>query len=305
MLRGMMTSVPPAVKAAVESHLGARVSEVSRLSGGDISAVFRVVAGQGQFVVKVREEKGDHPALFFAESQGLHLLGQHLVGQALTVPQVVGYGLTAGGTGAGNLAYLVMNYLEPAAETPEAQEALGRGLAALHRTTGAQFGGTPDNFMGFLPQANPPSASAAEFFWTARLAPQLERAATQLTADDLRQFQVLRERLPGLIPVEVPALVHGDLWSGNVLFTGLGPALIDPAATYSHREVDLSMMRLFGGFSEQVFTAYREAFPLAPGWEKRVDLWNLYPLLVHVNMFGGSYLGRLRTALGHALSINT
>lgn len=302
MLRGMMNNLPPAVKTAVESHLGSRVTEVARLSGGDVSAVFRVVAGHGHFVVKVRGEKGDHPALFFAESQGLHLLAQT---RALAVPQVVGYGTVAGGTGGGNLAYLVMNYLESAPETTQAQEELGRGLAALHRTTGSQFGGTPDNFMGALPQANPPTGTAAEFFWVARIAPQLERAKHHLNADDVRNFEVLRERLPGLIPVEAPALVHGDLWSGNVLFSTLGPALIDPAATYSHREVDLSMMRLFGGGDERVFTAYREAFPLPEGWEGRVHLWNLYPLLVHVNMFGESDLGRLRVALKNAISINT
>ena len=301
MLRGMMNSLPPAVKAAVESHLGSRLAEVSRLSGGDVSAVFRVVAGHGQFVAK-----GAHPALFFAESQGLHLLGQHMVEQAraLTVPQVVGYGTVAGGTGGGNLAYLVMNYLEAEPETPEAHETLGRGLAALHRTVGAQFGGTPDNFMGSLPQANPPTATAAEFFWAARLAPQLKRAKNHLNADDVRNFEVLRERLPGLIPVEAPALVHGDLWRGNVLFSTLGPALLDPAATYSHREVDLSMLRLFGGIDERVFQAYAEAFPLTEGWEQRANLWNLYPLLVHVNMFGDSYLGRLRMALHNTINIS-
>ncbi|RJF72596.1 ketosamine-3-kinase [Deinococcus cavernae] len=299
----MLTSLPPAVKAAAQSHLGSRVTEVSRLSGGDISAAFRVVAGHGQFVVKVRPEQADHPALFHAEALGLHLLGQQLVGEAraVVVPQVVGYGLAAGGTGVGQLAYLVMNFLEPAPETPQAQEALGRGLAALHRTAGPQFGGTPDNFVGFLPQKNPPTPTAAEFFWAARLAPQLKRAQDHLSAGDIHNFEALRERLPGLIPPEAPALVHGDLWRGNMLFTALGPALIDPAATYSHREVDLSLMRLFGGVSERVFAAYAEAFPPAEGWEQRADLWNLYPLLAHLNMFGDRYLGRLQAAL-HAAS---
>lgn len=300
MLRGMRATLPPAVRAAAQSHLGVVLQDESRLSGGDISSVFRVEAGQGRFVVKVRPESGEYPALYFAEAQGLHLLGQT---QTLAVPQVVAYGTVPGSTGGGHLAYLIMNYLDPAPPTPEAQEALGRGLAALHRHTAPQFGGTPDNFMGSLPQANPATTTAAEFFWSARLEPQLQLAGARLTAQDRQKFDLLRERLPTLIPPEAPALVHGDLWSGNVLLTTLGPALIDPAATYSHREVDLSLLRLFGGTDERVFAAYQEAFPLAAGWQARADLWNLYPLLVHLNLFGESYLERLRAALGSALRL--
>lgn len=296
MLLGMNGSLPPAVRGAVESQVGAAVQGVSRLSGGDISSVYRVdCSGGNSFVVKARHEAGEYPALYFAEAQGLHLLGQ---AGSLVVPQVLGYGVVGG------WAYLTLSFLPPAPESPELQEALGRGLAELHRQSAAQFGGTPDNYMGSLPQRNPAASTAAEFFWSARLEPQLKAAERWLSQADLRGFEVLRERLPALIPLEVPALVHGDLWSGNALYSALGPALIDPAVSFSHREVDLSLMRLFGGFHERVFAAYQEAFPLAEGWQERVSLWNLYPLLAHVNMFGEGYVGRTRAALESALSIS-
>lgn len=290
--------LPPAVQDAVQSVLGGPLRNISRLSGGDTSAAYRLERGAEAFVVKVRQEQGEYPALFFAEAQGLHLLRQT---GTLAVPEVVGYGTTTSYRTPSHWTYLILHYLPPAAQTPQQQEALGQGLAALHRHTAPQFGGTPDNFMGSLPQANPAAPTAAEFFWQARLEPQLRRAGAVLTAPERQGFERLREHLPALIPTEPPALVHGDLWHGNVLYTSAGPALIDPAATFSHREVDLSLMRLFGGFNERVFAAYQEALPLAAGWQARADLWNLYPLLVHVNLFGGSYLERTRKGLQQTL----
>ncbi len=289
------SGLPPLVNSQVESVLGAPVHRAAVLSGGDTSAVYRLDTGRGPYVLKLRREPGEVPALFFAEAQGLALLRD---AGALPVPEVLAYGRAPG-----DWSYLLLSYLPPAPASPAAQKALGRGLAALHRVSATQFGGTPDNFMGPLPQANPACPTAAEFFWTARLAPQLALAGGRLSVAELAQFERLRERLPALIPPEAPALVHGDLWHGNALYTASGPALIDPAPTYSHREVDLSLMQLFGGFDDRVFAAYAEAFPLASGWQARSELWNLYPLLMHLNAFGASYLGRLRTALAHAIDL--
>lgn len=291
----MPSTLPPMVKSSAESQLGAALHDISALAGGDTNAVYRADSSRGPVIIKVRRENTEHPANYFAESQGLALLRD---AGALTVPQVMGYGTASGGW-----SYLLLSYLPPAPETPEGQAAFGRGLAALHRVTAPQFGGTPDNFFGALPQTNPALSSAAAFFWTARLEPQLKLAASRLSDTDRADFEALRAKLPSIIPVEPPALVHGDLWHGNALYTSLGPALIDPAATYSHREIDLSLMRLFGGFSQRVFDAYGEAFPLTDGWQARANLWNLYPLLAHVNMFGGDYLARTRAALSESLKL--
>lgn len=294
----MSRSISPALLPLLHHHLGGPVLKATALSGGDINDVYRLTTGQGEVVLKASRRALPH--LFFAEAQGLGLLRGAASRRpaGLLVPEVLAYGDAPGGW-----QYLLQSYLPPGDETPQAQEALGRGLAALHSVTVPGFGGTADNYFGALPQFNPPAQSAADFFWEARLRPQVRLAAEHLSEADADRFEALRVRLPRLIPPEPPSLVHGDLWHGNLLYTSAGPALIDPAAAHSHREVDLAAMTLFGGVAERVFDAYAEAFPLAPGWQRRTDLWNLYPLLAHVNMFGSGYLGRTRSALDAALQL--
>lgn len=288
----MSRSITPSLLPLLEQHLGGPILEALPLNGGDINDVYRLRTGRGDFVLKAKRRALPH--VFFAEAQGLGLLRGAASRRpaGLLVPEVLAHGDAPGGW-----QYLLQTYLPPGDETPQAQEALGRGLAALHSVPVPGFGGTADNYFGALPQFNPPSQSAADFFWNARLRPQLRLAAEHLSEADVENFEALRIRLPKLVPVEPPSLVHGDLWHGNLLYTAAGPALIDPAAAHSHREVDLAAMRLFGGVPERVFDAYAEAFPPAPGWQERTDLWNLYPLLCHVNMFGSGYLGRTRAAL--------
>lgn len=294
----MPRTISPALLPLLEHHLGGRILDTTPLSGGDINDVYRLKTGRGDFVLKASRRALPH--LFFPEAQGLELLREAAVHKSagLLVPEVLAYGDAPAGW-----QYLLQNSLAPADDTPQAQEALGRGLAALHRAPAPGFGGTADNYFGSLPQRNPPASSAANFFWEARLWPQLRLAAEHLTSVDVENFEALRHRLPSLIPVEVPSPVHGDLWHGNLLYTAAGSALIDPAAAYSHREVDLAAMKLFGGVAERVFDAYAEAFSPAPGWQERVNLWNLYPLLAHVNMFGSGYLGRTRAALDSVLQL--
>lgn len=272
-------------------HLGADVRRASRLSGGDVNDVYLLETANGYFVLKATRRP--LPQFFFAESQGLHLLRS---GGPLSVPEVIAHGDAPGG-----YQYLLLSYLPPVPESDEAHESLGRGLAQLHRCAGEVFGGRGDNYLGWLPQVNTAATSAAEFYWHSRLEPQLKLAGKHLSSTDLGRFELVRGKLPQIIPAESPALVHGDLWHGNVLYSTHGPALIDPAAAFSHREVDLAALHLFGAPPQHVLDAYQEANPLAPNWQKRVPLWNLYPLLAHLNMFGVSYLGRVRQALDAAL----
>ena len=184
-------------------------------------------------------------------------------------------------------------------------EALGRGLGALHRAEPPGFGLPYRNLIARLWQDNRPCATWPDFYWARRLEPMLRRAEEAGLADAAlrRDFERLAARLPERCgPAEPPARLHGDLWSGNLLVDEAGaPVLVDPAVYGGHREIDLAMMRLFGGFGPRVFEAYAEAWPLAPGWEDRIPLYQLYPLLVHVSLFGGSYLGSVRQALRRVL----
>jgi len=196
---------------------------------------------------------------------------------------------------------LVLERIDPGAPAPGYDERLGRGLAALHAAGADGFGFPEDNFIGPLAQRNAPRPTWPRFYAEQRLEPQLRRARDAGRVDERLAARVTRvmERLEGLLgPPEPPARLHGDLWSGNVLVDERGePCLIDPAVYGGHREVDLAMMRLFGGFGPRCFAAYEECAPLAPGHAERVALHQLYPLLVHVNLFGGSYVGSLEAAL--------
>ncbi len=169
---------------------------------------------------------------------------------------------------------------------------LGHGLARLHLRPQPHFGWHRDNFIGRLPQSNQPEPTFPEFFIRQRIEPQLRLAIDtgHLPATLLPHWSRLQRELPSIFPDTHPALTHGDLWSGNVMIAATGqPVLIDPAVAASHPETDLAMTRMFGGFPPECTRAYEEIRPLPPGFPRRAELYNLYPLLVHVNLFGGSY----------------
>jgi protein-ribulosamine 3-kinase len=176
----------------------------------------------------------------------------------------------------------------------------GRGLAQLHQHSAGEFGLDHDNYIGSLNQYNQKETDWVEFFVNQRLQNQLRMCSDHGHADAglLRMFDRLFPKLEQYFPHEPPALLHGDLWSGNYLCGNKGAAyLVDPAVYYGHREMDLAMSLLFGGFDREMYHAYHEVFPLENGWKERVDLCNLYPLLVHVNLFGGSYISQVRAIL--------
>ncbi len=278
--------IEPALEEALRYALGAALKTTRRLSGGDINDAFELELNSGMRVF-LKTNPSAPASMFPAEAHGLEWLRS---AQALRVPEV----LAVSNGRADEPCFLVLELLSPGTPRSNFDARLGQGLAQLHRFGASRFGLERDNFIGSLPQRNQAHDSWAEFFWSERLEPQLERAvaAGQATSRLRAGFERLASRLKQLVGPEEPiARLHGDLWGGNLHVDDSGaPCLIDPAAYGGHREVDLAMMRLFGGFNESVFRAYHEAWPLSPGSAERIALYQLYPLMVHVNLFGGGYV---------------
>ncbi len=278
----------PSLHTHLETLLHTPLAEVKTVSGGDIHRAFRIRAADGRvWFVKTNTDK-QAPAMFRTEAQGLALLG---ASQSIRTPKVYGHGSTDDGH-----AYLLLEYIAPGYRNRLFWERFGQGLANLHGNTSARFGFAHDNFIGRLPQANTRHDTWAAFYAEERLWPQmlLARELGYFDAGAERQLDRLCRNLAWRCPEEQPALIHGDLWSGNFLCDPEGqPVLIDPAACFAHREMDLAMSRLFGGFDPVFYAAYEAAWPLEPGFEQRLEIYQLYYLLVHVNLFGGGYVGQV------------
>lgn len=284
------------LRHALEAALGARIVRAASVGGGDINEAHRVELVDGRRVF-VKSHAHAPPRMFTTEAEGLDWLRE---AQALKVPVVLAVQEPAHPHGAG---FLALENIEAGPRPPDFGERFGRGLAALHRSGAPRFGWTRNNFIGTLPQSNEPVSGNewARFYGERRLEPQLRHAvdAGHVPARLAAALGALLARLPDLVgPPEPPARLHGDLWGGNHMASASGePVIFDPAVYGGHREMDLAMMRLFGGYEPRTFAAYEEAFPLAPGHGARVPLCQLYPLLVHVNLFQGSYVSQLETAL--------
>ncbi|HEV2945211.1 MAG TPA: fructosamine kinase family protein [Solirubrobacteraceae bacterium] len=273
--------------------------EARLVGGGDINEAFRVRLADGrEAFVKTRREAiaGEYAA----EAAGLAWLAEPGLLRTPAVMEV-------------DEAYLALQWIEPGALSSLGAEELGRGLAGTHRAGAEDFGAPPalrggDTGFGSLRLPNGPATDWPSFYAGQRLLPLLaiarERGAISASAG--RAVESVCERIGELCgPSEPPARLHGDLWSGNVMADGEGRAwLIDPSAYGGHREVDLAMLRLFGGWAgtqSRIFDAYEEAWPLAEGWRDRVELYQLLPMLVHALLFGGSYrAGAERIAMSYA-----
>ncbi|MFZ5892496.1 MAG: fructosamine kinase family protein [Myxococcota bacterium] len=277
--------------SVLRERLGVDKLRARPVSGGDINDTYRLESSRGVFFVKTNTHAP--PNLFPAEARGLEWLREAGV---LRVPEVL-----VVSNPDEPFRYLVLEFIEPGRPAQDFDDRLGRGLAALHRSGPPTFGLDHDNFIGSLPQSNETAPTWAEFYVSRRLEPQLRRAVASGKASYAmrRGFERLFANMAELVgAAEPPCRLHGDLWGGNLHIDGDGaPCLIDPAVYAGHREIDLAMMRLFGGFSERVFHAYAEAYPLAAGAEQRVALYQLYPLMVHVNLFGGGYVASVERAL--------
>lgn len=284
----------PDTKARIEQALNVSIKAMQPVGGGDINVATRVEFADGRRAF-VKTNLTAPKGMFPAEARGLAWLRE---ARAIRTPHVYA---VCRDEATGQAAYLVLEWIEPGAPRGDFDEQLGQKLAILHQTRPPGFGLDTDNFIGPLPQDNRSLPTWAEFFYVRRLEPQVSRAVTagRLDASTRRSFERLASRLTDLYADSEPAArLHGDLWSGNLYVDSKGePCLIDPAVYGGHREMDLGMMRLFGGFSSRVFDAYAECYPLAPGYQERIGLAQLYPLLVHVNLFGGGYAASVCNAL--------
>jgi fructosamine-3-kinase len=261
------------------AHLGA-LQKVQTLSGGSINEAYRFNFEKQSVFVKHQPE-GDLPQFFSKETAGLELLAQ----SPFALPKI----LTFCDDGP---AYLALSFEESGTKATDFERSFGVNLAAMHRLSDTKFGLNTWNYIGKLKQENQQHNNWPEFFASQRILPLVRLARNKgfFSARFLTQVDGLLSRVEKWVPQEPPALLHGDLWSGNYHVNSEGkPMLIDPAVYYGHREMDLAMMHLFGGFPKAIFEGYNQAYPLEPGWKERLDLHNLYPILVHVNLFGGSY----------------
>lgn len=277
---------------AIETHLAARgeaahLVDASPVGGGCINDARIAELSDGRRLF-VKTNSASLLEMFERETEGLEALAA--VG-ALRVPRDAFAG-TAGGQ-----AFLVMEAIPLGRKGPAFFERFGRAFAELHRRgRGERFGFAHDNFIGSTPQPNTWTDDGAEFWRRHRLGHQLElarrggRSSAELDRLGERLLARLGDHLD--LPGEPPCLLHGDLWGGNYLVDDAGdPVLIDPACYYGHREADLAMTQLFGGFDPRFYAAYEEAWPLPPGSGERLEIFKLYHLLNHLNLFGGSYRG--------------
>ncbi len=285
-----MTATWPenAVRAALAEVFGpqCRILGRGRLSGGDINEAERLDTSAGPVFLKWNPAA--LPGLFSSEAAGLRAL--RACDSGLVVPEVLAF---ADG-GPHEPGFLMTSFLEPGPRVADFDERLGLGLARLHATSRATYGFERDNYLGTTPQPNPSVGRWLDFYGEHRLGHQvtLARRKGLLSGDDVRRCERLVERLDHWLVDHPPALIHGDLWAGNLHHHQGRPALIDPAPYYGHPEAELGMMTLFGGFGPTVYAAYEQASGLASDWRQRQPLYQLYHLLNHANLFGGGYVSQ-------------
>lgn len=281
----MTSSIPEVIRNALTADIGERM-DFSFTGGGCINNGGRLRTPDGDYYLKWNDAR-KFPGMFDAEEKGLALLRHPGV---IRIPGVTMV------KEADAYQFILLEYIHERDKHGAYWQLLGERLGALHRCTNTHFGLDHPNYIGSLPQRNLPSPDWVEFFVRQRIDPQLKVAVDhgRLPPALIRKFEILYRQLPGLLPAEPPSLLHGDLWSGNLITDDQGePCLIDPAVYYGHREAEIAFTMLFGGFPPVFYDSYHQNFPLSPGFGSRAEVYNLYPLLVHTNLFGGGYAAQV------------
>lgn len=263
---------------------------VNPLSGGSINDVFKVVLqDQKHFVIK-KNTLQKYPKMFEREAEGLKLLQK----SSFKVPEVIEVVVQE------PFQYLILEYVSTGVKSKNFWKDFAFQLAEMHQLSSNEFGSVGDNYMGALAQSNKNHVHWSSFYLNERIAPQLLMASNRrfFTYDEVKDYINKIESWLNDQPKIEPSLVHGDLWLGNFMVDDSGnPVLIDPAVHFGNRETDIAMTRLFGGFSDDFYLWYQEFLPMPKGWQQRTVVYHLYPLLIHLNLFGAGYLHQVRKIL--------
>ncbi len=286
----MFMSLPNSIKNILQKDHGIEITNTSTASGGSINRAYRITAKQGEFFLKYNSSAPND--FFEKEAHGLQELKR--AGSRLKIPEVIAVSKPNGSIP----GFLLMEWIEEGRSGDS--QSFGAELARLHQTRRDSFGLDTDNYIGSLYQQNGNYDEWIDFFVEKRIEPQLKLAfdSGKLSSGIKENWNRLVNQLSDMMPPCRPSLLHGDLWGGNYLFDEGGTAvLIDPAVYYGHPEMDLAFSKMFGGFDRGFYEGYESLTPLEPGFSDRVPVYNMYPLLVHVNLFGGHYTSQFQRFL--------
>jgi protein-ribulosamine 3-kinase len=262
--------------------LNCQVFSVKSVHGGDINQAYKIDTAEGIYFAKVN----DGPVaskMLRTESEALRLLNSI---EGIRVPEVISV------ADYDNRSVLILNWIEEGKVVKNTSKDLAEMLSILHHVSADNFGLDYENYIGSLPQLNTYSRNWLDFYYKNRINPQIKTAVDSgnIPASYIGKSKQIFKKMESEMPEVRPSLLHGDLWNGNFMIDLNGKAiLIDPAIYYGHRELDIAMMLLFGGFPDDVIEIYNSMYPLDNGWKKRIRFYQMYYILVHVNLFGGSY----------------
>lgn len=280
------------LQAFLSERLQTTVTEIKPVGGGCINQTYKIITANKGFFCKINSAS-KFPHLFEKEKNGLTLIQKQ---EVIKTPTVIHL------SNEDDKQILILEWIEEGIRNKQFWKTFGQELAALHETSHGYFGLEEDNYMGSIPQANTQQKKWVSFFVDQRIQPLLNLCADNnlLTSKQIEQCKTLYQRLPQIFAEEKPSLVHGDLWSGNFMCNPASrPVLIDPAVYFGHRSVDLAMTTLFGGFDKAFYESYQYHFPLPSNYKEQWQVCNLYPLLIHLILFGKSYLPQVEDTLTH------
>ena len=272
--------LPKSIIHFLNSFHSKRINQFSAVGGGSINAAYRYAIDGHQFFIKYNNEV---EGIIEKEVDGLKAISKV---NCIATPEVIAFDKKDG------YEILVLPFITGALKTENAWKNFGRQLAEMHQQDAPHYGWYQNNFIGSLQQTNKKTPNFIEFFMDQRLKPQIELALKKhyFSSQEVDQFEQLFKKLHEILPDTKPSLVHGDLWSGNFMIGEKEtPYLIDPSIHYNFRETDMAFTHLFGGFNKEFYEAYNYHLPLENEFEKRIPLYNIYPLLVHLNLFGRGY----------------
>lgn len=275
---------------AIINKSGLTINSFHSVGGGDINDAYCLVADEKKYFLKINDA-ARFPRMFEKEARGLTALEK---GSRFVIPKVIQHGEVNG------RQFLVLEWLEKGRPLKNFWEDFGTALADMHKTRQNYFGFEEDNYIGSLQQNNTKHESWPGFYTNCRVMPLIRKLkdAGRFSTTDIAAAEVFCKQLDTIFPSEYPSLLHGDLWGGNYMISENGRvAIYDPAVYFGHREMDLGMTLLFGGFSAPFYEAYHQTYPLEKGWRQRVRYTQLYPLLVHAILFGGQYVNSVKEIL--------